>query len=100
MLHDLGLMIIEWSPSLVLSGRAIRPAYNSDDVQAYWDVLVFADREEVRCNRVDTQIADNKTIIIITNTTNNNENIRSKPLNFHVFIHAYSLQLQTDSGRR
>lgn len=78
MLHDLGLMIIEWSPSLVLSGRAIRPAYNSDDVQAYRDVLVFAHHEEVRCNRVDAQIANNKTKQVSCLGVNNSWEKKSK----------------------
>ena len=67
-----------WSPSLVLSGRAIRPVYNSDDVQAYQDVLVFADHEEVRCNRVDAQIANNKTKQVSCPWVNNSWEKKSK----------------------
>ena len=38
-----------------------RPVYESDDVQAYWEVPVFADHQEVRCNRVDALIVNHKT---------------------------------------
>ena len=67
-----------WSPSLVLSGRAIRPVYNSADVQAYRDVLVFADHEEVRSNRVDAQIANNKTKQVSCPWVNNSWEKKSK----------------------
>ena len=35
-------------------------------MQAYWDVPVFADHEEVRCNRVDARIVNHKTKRIVT----------------------------------
>jgi len=48
MLHDLGLIneIPPWYP-LVKS----KPVYESDDVQAYWNVLMFAEHQEMRSNR-------------------------------------------------
>ena len=63
MLHDLGL-IDEVPPSY--SPAKPKPVYESDDVQAYWDVPVFADHEEVRCNRVDVRIVNHKTKRIVT----------------------------------
>ena len=63
MLHDLGL-IDEVSPWY--SPAKPRPVYESDDVQAYWDVTVFADHEEVRCNRVDARMVNHKTKWVIT----------------------------------
>ena len=63
MLHDLGL-IDEVSPWY--SPSKPKPVYESDDVQPYWDVPVFADHEEVRCNRVDARIVNHKTKRIVT----------------------------------
>ena len=45
---------------------------------AYWDVLVFADHEEVRCNRVDAQIANNKTKQVSCPWVNNSWEKKSK----------------------
>ena len=55
MLHDLELIdeVPPW-----YSPAKPKPVYESDDVQAYWDVPVFADHEEVRCNRVSTRPQD------------------------------------------
>ena len=63
MLHDLGLIdeVPPW-----YSPAKPKPVYESDDVQAYWDVPVFADHEEVRCNRVDARIVNHKTKRIVT----------------------------------
>ena len=63
MLHDLGLIdeVPPW-----YSPAKPKPVYESDDVQAYWDVLVFADHEEVRCNRVDARIVNHKTKRVVT----------------------------------
>ena len=33
-----------------------KPVYESYDAQAHWDVLGFADHEEVKCNRVDARM--------------------------------------------
>ena len=62
-LHDLGLIdeVPPW-----YSPAKPKPVYESDDVQAYWDVPVFADHEEVRCNRVDARIVNHKTKRIVT----------------------------------
>ena len=38
----------------------------SDDEQAYWDVPVFTDHEEVICNRVDARIVNYKTKRVVT----------------------------------
>ena len=43
-----------------------KPLYESDMVQAYWDVPVYAERQEVRTNRVDARITDRKTKQVIT----------------------------------
>ena len=48
MLLDLGL-VDEIPPRY----SPTKPVHESDDVQAFWDVPVFADHEEVRCNRVE-----------------------------------------------
>ena len=57
MLHNLGLTdeALSWySPAMP------RPVYESDDVQAYYEVPVFA-HHEVRCNRVDARIVNHMT---------------------------------------
>ena len=61
MLHDLGHAYETW-----YSPAEPRFVYESDGVQAYWDVSVFADHEEVRCNRVDARIVNHKTKWVIT----------------------------------
>lgn len=63
MLHDLGL--IDKVPACYSLAKP-RPVYELNDIQAYWDVPVFADHEEVRCNRVDARIVKNKTKWVIT----------------------------------
>ena len=63
MLHDLGL--IDDVPPCYSPAKP-RPVYKSHDVQAYWDVPVFADQEEARCNRFDVRIVDHKTKRVIT----------------------------------
>ena len=37
-----------------------KPVYESENVKAYWDVPIYADQQEVRCNRVDARIANHK----------------------------------------
>jgi len=54
-----------WVPPRYSSAKP-RPVYESDDVQAYRDVLVFADHEEVSCNRVNIWIVNHKTKRVIT----------------------------------
>ena len=61
MLHDLGHTDETW-----YSPAKQKSAYESDDVQAYWDVSVFENHEEVRCNRVDARIVNHKTKRVIT----------------------------------
>ena len=64
MLYELGL-IDEIPPRY--SPAKPRPVHESDDVQAFWDVPVFADHEEVRCNRVEARIVtDHKTKLLTT----------------------------------
>ena len=63
MLHDLGL--IDEVPSWYSPAKP-KPVYESDDMQAYWDVPVFGNHEEVKCNRVDAQIVNHKTKRVIT----------------------------------
>ena len=43
-----------------------KPAYESDDEQSYWDLPVFAEHEEMRCNRVDARIVNHNSKQIIT----------------------------------
>ena len=33
-----------------------KPVYESENVKAYWDVPIYANQQEVRCNRVDAHI--------------------------------------------
>ena len=61
MLHDLGNTDETWYPP-----AKPRSVYESDDEQAYWDVSVFADHEEVGCNRVDARIVNHETKRVIT----------------------------------
>ena len=42
-----------------------KPMYESDDAQAFWDVPVFAEHQEVRANRVDARIVNHKTKEVI-----------------------------------
>ncbi|PFX33306.1 hypothetical protein AWC38_SpisGene1770 [Stylophora pistillata] len=35
-----------------------KPVYESENVKAYWDVLIYADQQEVTCNRVDARIVN------------------------------------------
>ena len=43
-----------------------KPMYESGDMQAYWDVPVYAERQEVRTDRVEARITDCKTKQVIT----------------------------------
>ena len=55
MLHDLGLVddVPPWH-----SPAKPKPLYESDDVQAYWDVAVLAEHEEVSRKRLDARIVN------------------------------------------
>ena len=63
MLRDVGLIdeIPPW-----YSPVKPKPVYESDDVQAYWDVLMFAEHQEMRSNRVDARIVNHKSKQVIT----------------------------------
>ena len=63
MLHDLELIdeIPPW-----YSPVKPKPVYESDDVQAYWDVPVFAEHQEMRSNRVDAYIVNHKSKQVTT----------------------------------
>ena len=63
MLHDLGLIdeIPPW-----YSPVNPKPVYQSDDVQAYWDVPVFVDHQEMRSNRVDALFVNHKSKQVTT----------------------------------
>ena len=63
MLHDLGL-IDELPPWY--SPVKPKPVYESDDVQAYWDVPMFAEHQEMRSNRVDAHIINHKSKQVTT----------------------------------
>ena len=58
MLLDLGL--IDEFPLCYYPAKQ-KLVYEAGDVQAYGDVLVFANHKEVRCSKVDAQIVNNKT---------------------------------------
>ena len=40
--------------------------YESEDVQAYWDIPVFAEYNEVRAKRVDARIVDHQAKTVTT----------------------------------
>ena len=40
--------------------------YESQDVQAFWDIPVFAEHNEVRANRVDARIVNHREKIVST----------------------------------
>ena len=63
MLHDLGL--IDEIPSWY-SPVELKPVYESDDVQAYWDVPMFAEHQEMRSNRVGACIVNHKSKQVTT----------------------------------
>ena len=43
-----------------------KPVYESENVKAYWDVPVYAEQQEVRCNRVDARIVDPERKRVVT----------------------------------
>ena len=43
-----------------------KPVYESENVKAYWDVPIYADQQEVRCNRVDARIVNHKCKRVVT----------------------------------
>ena len=62
-LQNLKLMesVLPWySPTIP------KPLNESGEVQAYWDVPVYAERQEVRTNRLEARITDCKTKQVIT----------------------------------
>jgi len=63
MLHDLGL-IDEIPPRY--SPVKSKPVFESDDVQAYWDVPMFAEHQEMRSNRVDAHIVNHRSKKVTT----------------------------------
>jgi len=63
MLHDLRL-IDEIKPWYLPVKP--KPVYESDNVQAYWDVPMFAEHQEMRSNRVDARIANHKSKQVTT----------------------------------
>jgi len=63
MLHDLGL--IDEIPPWYWPVKP-KPVYESDDLQAYWDVPMFAEHQEMRSNRVDARIVNHKSKQVTT----------------------------------
>ena len=62
-LHDQGLLeeVPPWySPVMP------KPEYRSEQVEAWWDVPVYADHQEVRANRVDARIVDHANKKVLT----------------------------------
>ena len=43
-----------------------KPLYESQDVQAFWDIPVFAEHNEVRANSVDARIVNHREKIVGT----------------------------------
>ncbi|PFX29758.1 hypothetical protein AWC38_SpisGene5457 [Stylophora pistillata] len=43
-----------------------KPVYESENVKAYWDVPIYADQQEVRCNRVDARIVNHMCKRVVT----------------------------------
>ena len=37
-----------------------QPVYETAEVQAYWDVPVYCELQELRANRVDTRVVNNQ----------------------------------------
>ena len=63
MLHDLELIddVPPWN-----SPAKPKPLYEPDNVQAYWDVAVLAEHEEVRRKRLDARIVNHYSKQVIT----------------------------------
>ena len=40
--------------------------YESENVKAYWDVPIYVDHQELRCNRVDARIVNHKCKRVVT----------------------------------
>ena len=55
LLCDVGL--IESAPSLS-SPETPKPEYKNDRASAFWDVPVYAEKTEVRANRIDARVVD------------------------------------------
>ena len=70
-LHDLKLIdeIPPWYSSV-----KPKPVYELDDVQAYWDVPMFSEHQEMRSNRVDARIVNHNHFRHNNNNNNNNNN--------------------------
>ncbi|PFX12000.1 hypothetical protein AWC38_SpisGene24112 [Stylophora pistillata] len=63
LLYDEGFIdeIPPWS-----SPDKLKPVYESENVKAYWDVPIYADQQEVRCNRVDARIVNHMCKRVVT----------------------------------
>ncbi|PFX12487.1 hypothetical protein AWC38_SpisGene23551 [Stylophora pistillata] len=44
----------------------LKPVYESENAKAYWDVPLYADQQEVRCNRVDACIVNHMCKRVVT----------------------------------
>ena len=42
-----------------------KPFYESEDVQAYWDVSIYVEYSSVRANRVDARFVDHKAMRVL-----------------------------------
>lgn len=62
-LHDLGLVdtVPPWYSPL-----KPKPVYEANNAQAFWDVPLFAEHQEVRANKIDARIIDHESRLIIT----------------------------------
>ena len=43
-----------------------KPVYKSEQVEAWWDVPVYADHQEVRANRVDARVVNHESKKVMT----------------------------------
>ena len=43
-----------------------KPVYKSEQVEAWWDVAVYADHQEVRANRVDARVVNHESKKVMT----------------------------------
>ena len=61
-LHDLGLVdsMPPWYSSL-----KPKPVYESNNTEAFWDVPLFAEHQEIRANRVDARIINHVSTRVI-----------------------------------
>ena len=73
--HDAALKVLfwvvvrwgtyRWDAALVHTGQA-KPVYESENIKAYRDFPVYAEQQEVKCNRVDARNVDHECKRVVT----------------------------------